>query len=134
MAVASATASDGAVEGRTVEVRVPATSANLGPGFDTLGLAFSVYDTLLVTALPAGRLEIEVTGSGASEIPRDESNLIVRTIAYVFADAGRPVPGLRIVAENAVPHGGHLRRRRRRRSARREGPARGRCRDRRHES
>lgn len=105
MASTVAPAAGGAIEGRTVEVRVPATSANLGPGFDTLGLALSIYDTLEVMALPAGELEIEVTGSGAAEIPRDESNLIVRTIAYVFADAGRPVPGLRIVAENAVPHG-----------------------------
>jgi len=92
-------------EGRTVEVRVPATSANLGPGFDTLGLALSVYDALLVTELPAGELEIEVTGSGAAEIPRDASNLIVRTVAHVYADVGRPAPGLRIVAENGVPHG-----------------------------
>ena len=91
--------------GRTVEVTVPATSANLGPGFDTLGLALSVYDHLEVTALPAGQLEIEVTGSGADDIPRDASNLIVRTVAYVFQDVGRPVPGLRIVAENGVPHG-----------------------------
>lgn len=91
--------------GRTVEVTVPATSANLGPGFDTLGLALSVYDTLLVTELPAGELEIEVSGSGASEIPRDASNLIVRTVAHVYADVARPMPGLRIVAENGVPHG-----------------------------
>ncbi|WEK62810.1 MAG: homoserine kinase [Candidatus Microbacterium colombiense] len=92
-------------EGRTVEVTVPATSANLGPGFDTLGLALSVYDTLQVTELPAGRVEIEVSGSGAAEIPTDASNLIVRTIAHVYADAGRPVPGVRIVAVNGVPHG-----------------------------
>lgn len=95
---------DGIV-GRTVAVRVPATSANLGPGFDTLGLALSVYDTLEVTALPPGELEIDVSGSGADDIPRDGSHLIVRTIAAVFADVGRPVPGLRIVAENGVPHG-----------------------------
>lgn len=91
--------------GRTVHVRVPATSANLGPGFDTLGLALSVYDTLLVSALPEGALEIEVTGSGADEIPRDASNLIVRTIAHVFASVSRPLPGLRIIADNGVPHG-----------------------------
>lgn len=92
-------------EGRTVEVRVPATAANLGPGFDTLGLALSVYDELTITALEAPRLEIEVRGSGADEIARDESNLVVRSIAHVFADAGRPLPGLRIVADNGVPHG-----------------------------
>ncbi|MBO9625476.1 MAG: homoserine kinase [Microbacterium sp.] len=91
--------------GRTVEVTVPATSANLGPGFDTLGLALSVYDTLLVTELPAGELEIEVAGSGSEEIPRDASNLVVRSIAHVYADVDRPLPGLRIAATNGVPHG-----------------------------
>ncbi|MGP6176595.1 homoserine kinase [Microbacterium sp. A196] len=94
-----------AVEGRTVQVQVPATSANLGPGFDTLGLALSVYDELTITALGEDRLEIEVTGSGASEIARDESNLIVRSIEHVYKDAGREMPGLRIIAHNGVPHG-----------------------------
>lgn len=91
--------------GRTVVVQVPATSANLGPGFDTLGLALSVYDELEVTALDDDRLEIEVTGTGASEIPRDESNLIVRSIDHVFRDVGREMPGLRMIARNGVPHG-----------------------------
>ncbi len=90
---------------RTVEVTVPATSANLGPGFDTLGLALSIYDTLTVSAFADDRLEIEVEGSGAEEIPTDASNLVVRSIAHVFADAGRPLPGLRISARNGVPHG-----------------------------
>ncbi|MGP6171413.1 homoserine kinase [Microbacterium sp. A204] len=94
-----------AVEGRTVQVQVPATSANLGPGFDTLGLALSVYDELTITALGEDRLEIEVTGSGASEIARDESNLIVRSIEHVYKDADREMPGLRIIAHNGVPHG-----------------------------
>ncbi|KDA04817.1 serine kinase [Microbacterium sp. CH12i] len=90
---------------RTVLVRVPATSANLGPGFDTLGLALSVYDELTVIALEEDRLEIEVTGSGAAEIPRDESNLVVRSIEHVYKDVGRQMPGLRIIANNGVPHG-----------------------------
>ncbi|WP_029151001.1 homoserine kinase [Microbacterium indicum] len=90
---------------RTASVRVPATSANLGPGFDTLGLALSVYDEVDVTALPAGELEIEVTGTGSAEIPRDESHLIARTIRYCFEAVGRTAPGLRIVARNGIPHG-----------------------------
>ncbi len=92
-------------QGRTIQVQVPATSANLGPGFDTLGLALSVYDELSITALDDDRLEIEVTGSGASEIARDESNLVVRSIDHVYNDVGREMPGLRIVAHNGVPHG-----------------------------
>ncbi len=94
-----------ALEGRTVEVRVPATSANLGPGFDTLGLALSMYDELEVTALEPGVYEIEVSGSGAEEIARDASNLVVRSIAHVFADAEVAMPGIRLVARNGVPHG-----------------------------
>lgn len=90
---------------RTVTVQVPATSANLGPGFDTLGLALSVYDELTVSALAEDRLEINVTGSGASEIARDESNLVYRSMQHVYADAGREIPGVRIAAHNGVPHG-----------------------------
>src|SRR5690606_31268356 len=90
---------------RTVVVTVPATSANLGPGFDTLGVALSMYDTLAVSSFADDRLEIEVSGSGAEEIPRDASNLVVRTIAHVYADVDRTMPGLRIHAENGVPHG-----------------------------
>ncbi len=94
---------DGAL--RTVTVTVPATSANLGPGFDTLGLALSIYDSLTVSAFADDRLEIEVTGSGAEEIPRDGTNLVVRAIAHAYADAGRDTPGLRMHAANGIPHG-----------------------------
>lgn len=90
---------------RGVAVRVPATSANLGPGFDTLGLALSVYDELTVTTLPAGRLEIVVSGEGADEVPTDASHLVVRAIAYAFEAAGRPLPGLHLSARNTIPHG-----------------------------
>lgn len=90
---------------RTVEVTVPATSANLGPGFDTLGLALGIYDTLTVSAFDDDRLEIEVHGSGAEEIPRDATNLVVRSMAHVYADVGRSLPGLSIRARNGVPHG-----------------------------
>ncbi len=89
----------------SVIVRVPATSANLGPGFDTLGLAVSVYDELVVTALPEGELEIEVTGEGADDVPRDASNLVVRAIAYAFESVGERMPGLRLEAHNVIPHG-----------------------------
>jgi homoserine kinase len=92
-------------DGRSVVVRVPATSANLGPGFDTLGLALSVYDELILTALPHGRLEIEVSGEGADDVPRDASNLVVRSIAYAFEAVGRRMPGLRMRARNVIPHG-----------------------------
>ena len=91
--------------GSSVRVRVPATSANLGPGFDTLGLALSMYDEIEVTVLDRPGVEVEVSGSGAAEIARDESNLVIRSIAHVFADAGAVLPGLRLDARNGVPHG-----------------------------
>ncbi|MGO2097735.1 MAG: homoserine kinase, partial [Candidatus Microbacterium stercoravium] len=90
---------------RTVEVRVPATSANLGPGFDTLGLALSVYDELSVSSLDGDDLEITVDGTGAAEIPTDDSNLIARTIRFAYESVGLSAPGLRIDARNEIPHG-----------------------------
>jgi homoserine kinase len=90
---------------RTVEVRVPATSANLGPGFDTLGLALSVYDELTVSSLDGPQIDIAVEGTGADEIPTDESNLILRTIRYAYEAVGRKAPGIRIRARNGIPHG-----------------------------
>ena len=90
---------------RSVVVRVPATSANLGPGFDTLGLALSLYDDLVVTSLREPGLDIQAQGEGADEIPRDESNLLVRAMAYAFEAVDRPMPGLRLRARNTIPPG-----------------------------
>jgi len=91
--------------GRRVVVRVPATSANLGPGFDTLGLALSMYDELEVTSLREGELEIDIAGEGTTDVPRDSSNLVVRSIAYAYESVGRRMPGLRLQAHNVIPHG-----------------------------
>jgi len=91
--------------GRTVHVKVPASTANLGPGFDTLGLALSLYNELDVEVLPAPGLDIRVAGVGAADVPTDGSNLVVRSLAHAFAWAGIEVPGLRITARDAIPHG-----------------------------
>ncbi|MGF3055747.1 homoserine kinase [Microbacterium sp. YY-01] len=91
--------------GRTVAVHVPATSANLGPGFDTLGLALSLYDELTVTEIEPGRCDIAVQGSGADEISRGPDNLVVQSARRAFEHVGEPFPGLRIRATNGVPHG-----------------------------
>jgi len=93
------------MSGRAVAVRVPATSANLGPGFDTLGLALSVYDELTVTTLPDDRLEITVVGEGADDVPTDASHLVVRAIAHAYQAVGRTMPGIHLSARNAIPHG-----------------------------
>lgn len=91
--------------GTSVHVRVPATSANLGPGFDTLGLALAIYDELEVTALEPGRLEIEVSGVGEGEVPLDDSHLVVQAISHALGALGAAVPGLRLIAHNTIPHG-----------------------------
>ncbi|MET4640075.1 homoserine kinase [Mycetocola sp. 2940] len=91
--------------GRSVTVRVPATSANLGPGFDTLGLALSVYDEVTVTVRDEPGAFVEVNGVGESVVPTDASNLVVRSIAYTFEAMGQPVPGFDLVAHNVIPHG-----------------------------
>jgi homoserine kinase len=102
-AEASATRTDG-LAGRRVHVKVPATSANLGPGFDTLGLALAQYDELDVEAGGEG-LRIEVHGVGAGEVPLDESHLVVRAIAHTLAHYGHELPPLKLVAHNSIPHG-----------------------------
>ncbi len=91
--------------GRSVSVKTPATTANLGPGFDTLGLALSVYDELQVTVRQQPGATVEVHGVGAGEVPTDETNLVVTAIRHVFDAYGVPFPGLDLVARNVIPHG-----------------------------
>lgn len=91
--------------GRKVTVRVPATSANLGPGFDTLGMALSYYDELEVEAVAGTGALVEVQGEGAGEVATDENNLVVKSIAYVFEKFGQNLPGLHLKAHNIIPHG-----------------------------
>lgn len=90
------------VAGR-VTVTVPATSANLGPGFDSLGLALGLYDTLHAEVIDSG-LEIDVTGSGAESVPRDESHLVVRSMRAAFEALGEHPAGLHLTCENVIPH------------------------------
>jgi homoserine kinase len=95
--------------GTPVSVQVPATSANLGPGFDSLGLAFELYDRVTVEAFdPAAhpsRLEVSVDGHGAQTVPMDESHLVVHSLRSGLAHAGAPQPALRLYCRNAIPHG-----------------------------
>jgi len=91
--------------GRTATVRVPATSANLGPGFDTLGLALALYDDLTVTVTDGSSVFVDVHGVGAGEVPTDETNLVVRSIKHTFDHFGIEMPGLHLEAHNSIPHG-----------------------------
>jgi homoserine kinase len=87
----------------SVRVRVPATSANLGPGFDTLGLALALHDEVTARVEPTG-VVIEVTGEGASEVPRDESHLVLRAMRRTFADLSVAPAGLWLSCRNTIPH------------------------------
>ena len=91
--------------GRKVTVRVPATSANLGPGFDTLGMALAFYDELTVEAVAGNSAFVEVHGEGAGEVATDAENLVVKSIAYTFDHFKQKLPGLKLVAHNQIPHG-----------------------------
>lgn len=88
----------------SLRVRVPATSANLGPGFDTLGLALAYADELTVTTTESG-VRVRVHGVGEGEVPTDETNLVARSAAYVYEKLGRTMPGIEIEAHNRIPHG-----------------------------
>lgn len=87
----------------TVRVSVPATSANLGPGFDSLGLALDLRDDLEATVTD-GDLTVEVDGAGADDVPRDETHLVVRAMRAGFAAMHADPPGLRLVCHNRIPH------------------------------
>lgn len=91
--------------GQQVTVRVPATSANLGPGYDSLGLALAMHDFLTVETLAGDGLEFELSGEGAATLPRDASHLVVRAIETAFGRLGYRRSGLKITAQNVNPHG-----------------------------
>lgn len=91
--------------GRSVEVSVPATTANLGPGFDTLGMALTMGDRLSATMVEGTGITVEVHGVGEGEVPTDETNLIAKSLLHAFAAKGVTAPALHLVAHNTIPHG-----------------------------
>jgi homoserine kinase len=86
-----------------VRVRVPASSANLGPGFDSLGLALGLYDEVEVSVAAEG-VVVEVAGEGAGGVPRDERHLVVRALRRAAEMFGDAPAGLRLRCRNAIPH------------------------------
>ena len=85
------------------QVRVPATSANLGPAFDSAGLALSCHDVLEVSV--ADELEVVVEGVGAAELPCDATHLVVRSFRAACDELGWSPRGLRLHARNGIPQG-----------------------------
>lgn len=90
--------------GTAVMVRVPATSANLGPGYDALGLALNVHDRVEARIAGSG-VTIEVTGEGRDTADLGEDHLVVRAMRAAFALTGTQPPGLTLRCENRIPHG-----------------------------
>ena len=87
-----------------VRVRVPATSANLGPGFDSFGLALGLYDDVVARIGESG-VVVDVAGEGADDVPRDKRNLVVRAMRAAFDRMGGQPRGIEVVCANRIPHG-----------------------------
>jgi homoserine kinase len=81
---------------------VAASSANLGPGFDSLGLALSLYDEIVVETTESG-LNVDVEGEGAGQVPLDSTHLVVRAIHHGLRALGATVGGLNVRCRNAIP-------------------------------
>ncbi|MCL1869390.1 MAG: homoserine kinase [Promicromonosporaceae bacterium] len=88
-----------------VVVRVPATSANLGPGFDALGLALALYDELEVRLVASDDVVVDVYGEGAGQVPTDAEHLVVRALRHTLDVMGVSQTGLRMTCSNSIPHG-----------------------------
>lgn len=87
-----------------VRVRVPATSANLGPGFDALGLALSLYDEVEASVTTRPGAHVSVAGEGDNDLPRDHRHLVASTMLAAFDQlGGRPV-GFSVTCHNRIPH------------------------------
>jgi homoserine kinase len=82
---------------------VSASSANLGPGFDSIGLALSLYDEIVLETIDSG-LDVQVEGEGAGQVPLGPEHLVVRAIERGLQAAGVSVPGMVVRCRNAIPH------------------------------
>jgi homoserine kinase len=85
-----------------IKVKVPATTANMGSGFDSIGMALQMYNIVFAEEIDSG-LEI-IIQNGDKDIPTDESNLIYQTIRYFYREVGQKMPGIRIVQQDSIPH------------------------------
>ena len=90
---------------RIVSVSVPATSANLGPGYDALGLALEIRDHVTAQFTDDNLITVVVTGEGAGKLPTDATHLVAKTIIDACKAFGTEVSGLRVECKNAIPQG-----------------------------
>ena len=87
-----------------IRLRTPGSTSNLGPGFDALGLALTIYNRIVVrTVAGDGHRRMRITGEGAGKLPVDESNLFFRSAATAAQRAGQALPGLEVEMHNGIP-------------------------------
>ncbi|MEI6649163.1 MAG: homoserine kinase [Actinomycetes bacterium] len=87
------------------QVSVPATSANLGPGFDSFGLALEIRDRYAAQILDDKSIDVDISGEGADEIKRDGKNLVIKSMMRGFDFMGGKPQGIALRALNAIPQG-----------------------------
>ena len=88
-----------------VQVSVPASSANIGPGFDSFGLALEIRDRYAAQVLDEPNFDVDVSGEGASEIKKDGKNLVIKSMLRGFEHMGAKPRGIALRALNSIPHG-----------------------------
>ncbi|WP_168121626.1 homoserine kinase [Paenibacillus sp. HB172176] len=88
---------------RRVTVKVPASTANLGPGFDSLGMALSLYAWIEMSEAGSGETSFQLFGDGMDQLPKDKSNLLYKVAQMVFKEAGANVPELNIAMYSEIP-------------------------------
>jgi len=86
-----------------VRVKAPATTANMGPGYDCLGMALDIWNTIEIEVLDSGEPVVEITGEGAGELETGRDNLVYRSMEFLFQDAEQEMPMVRIRCDNAIP-------------------------------
>ena len=85
---------------QSVTVKTPATSANMGPGFDCLGIALDIWN---VISVEIGARGFDISGYGEDDLPRDSSNLVLASVERAFRELGEPVPEMRVRCHNDIP-------------------------------
>lgn len=88
-----------------VTAHIPATTANLGPGFDCMGLALDIHDTVSVQAATSSSDEIVIHGVGEADLPRDRTHMVLGTMRDLFDSQGWDIPAVRLTCTNRIPHG-----------------------------
>ena len=93
---------------KKIHIKVPATTANLGPGFDVLGLALDLWNKANISVREDSQIHVEVNGEGEGKLPINANNAVAKAAIQIFALAGQPPPGMQINCFNHIPLGSGL--------------------------